>query len=127
MSVLLKSSLIILVLVFLVSCSPKPAQIPQQKEIAPVAAISSEKPAWEVEWTKTIQAAKKEGTVILYSTANASVRTATGDAFKSKFGIVVESVTGRGSEQSQRLINERKNGLYLADIYMAGTTTSLNQ
>ncbi len=127
MSVLLKTSFIILSLVFLVSCSPRPAQISQQKEIAPATAISSEKPTWEVEWGKTIQTAKKEGTVILYSTANASVRTATGDAFKSKFGIVLESVTGRGSEQAQRLINERRNGLYLADIYMAGTTTPLNQ
>lgn len=103
---------------------PTSAPVPA-KETSPSAATSRQ--SWEQEWEKTLQAAKKEGTVILYSTANTTVRTAMGNAFRQKYGLTLESVTGRGAEQALRLINERRNGLYLADVYMAGTTTPVTQ
>lgn len=118
---------ILLVGVMLFACAPK--GVPVEKPLAPE--LQEQKPqitgkeAWEVEWEKTLNAAKNEGKVVTYTTAGSEVRIALAKAFKSKYGIDLEFVTGKGVELSEKLFRERGAGLYLGDIYMAGPTTIL--
>ena len=55
-------------------------------------------PGWETDWKKTLDAAKKEGKVNIYSVASSSVRTDLTKAFLQKYGLQLEFVTGRGAE-----------------------------
>lgn len=81
----------------------------------------------KTDWDKLVEGAKKEGTVVLQSTAGAETRTILVPAFKEKFGISIDYVSGKGAEVAQKLITERRNGLYTADVYMGGTTTLFSQ
>lgn len=87
----------------------------------------SEKAGWEQEWAKSVVGAKKEGIVVLYSTAGALLRNAMGQAIKNRFGIDLDFVAGRGGEMSAKLLRERASGLYLVDVYIGGATTVVTQ
>ncbi|MDP2719811.1 MAG: extracellular solute-binding protein, partial [Dehalococcoidia bacterium] len=71
-------------------------------------------------WDGIVAEAKKEGMVVLYSTAAADVRTDLAEAFKSKYGINMDFVTGRGSELSARLEKEYSAGVHIVDIINSG-------
>lgn len=43
--------------------------------------------------------------------------------FKQKYGIDLELVSGRGGEISTKLLQERLNGLFLADVFVSGLNT----
>lgn len=77
------------------------------------------------EWERVLSGARKEGKVVVYSTNAPAVREALMQGFFSRTGINVEIVTGRGGELSAKLVTEQRNGLYLADVYLGGTTTAL--
>lgn len=98
--------------------SPIPFQVPEK--------IQPAKSGWEQDWEKAIAGAKKEGKVIVYSTSGPEVRIPVGAAFREKFGIPVEFVTGKGAEVSAKLLSERKAGIHLADVYIGGSTTLVN-
>lgn len=108
---------------FLLNCASKP-------EIAP--AIKVEQPAekekaiakegWEIEWERVQKEAKKEGSAVIYTTSGTEVRTALRNAFKQKHGVELEFIAGRTAELVARLTNERRVGLYMADLYMGGTS-----
>lgn len=113
----------------LLSCAPGSAPLAVQSPEPP----SSEKPAiaskdtWQVEWDRNLAAARKEGKLIVYSTAPGVLRSDIGPAFKSKFGITVEDVAGRGAEMATRLLAERRAGLYIGDVYIGGSGTMVRQ
>lgn len=77
------------------------------------------------EWNSTLLAARKEGKVVLLSTAGPPVRQALDETFKKLTGVQIEFTTGRGGELSSRLLAERRAGLYLFDVYTGGSTTSI--
>ncbi len=78
-------------------------------------------PAWKVKWEKTIHAANKEGRVVLYASESYD---AVSREFQRKYPkIKVVAVLGRGSQNSQRVMAERRAGKYLADIYLGGSGT----
>ncbi len=109
---------ILLLMVF--GCSPQPAPaspspVPTQ---APTKAITV--PAWQEEWNKTLEAAKKEGMVVIYSNAGSDVRVAVSQAVKDKYGLNLEWVAGNGTELAQKVYQERNAGLYLADMWLIG-------
>lgn len=81
----------------------------------------------EQEWEKVLEAARKEGKITLYINFPPALRQAIGDAFEKKTGIKTEMVTGRGDEIAAKVLIERRAGLYLADVHLGGTTTSLTQ
>lgn len=85
------------------------------------------KAEWKLEWEQIMAEARKEGRPILYTTAQAEVRQAISDGFKKSTGIELEIITGRGQEITAKLLSERRAGLYLADIYIGGTTTLVSQ
>src|SRR4030065_326800 len=69
------------------------------------------KPAWQREWEKTLEGAKKEGQVTVYISGYEEVLP---DFQKEYPEIKVLSVTGRGSQISQRLIAERRGAKNIA-------------
>lgn len=76
-------------------------------------------------WNKTLSLARKEGKIILLSSAGSEGRVALSRAFQQKFGIETEIIGGRGQELTQRVLMERKAGIYNVDAYISGLGTSL--
>ena len=76
---------------------------------------------WQKEWQQTVQAAKKEGKVVLHVSESYEPIFR---EFQKKFPeIKVITVSGRGSQIAQRILAERRAGKYLADLYMSGSGT----
>ena len=82
---------------------------------------------WKADWDSVVTAAKKEGKVLVYTTAPGEMRKALQSGFKEKFGIDVEVVSFRGGEMGARLLNERRAGIYLVDVFVGGSTTPMTQ
>jgi ABC-type Fe3+ transport system substrate-binding protein len=75
------------------------------------------KPAWQQEWEKTLEAAKKEGQLTVYISGYEAVL----PYFEKEFPeIKVTAVTARGNQLGQRLLSERRAEKYLADVVSSG-------
>lgn len=80
---------------------------------------------WKQEWEKTLDAAKRDGEVVIYGPHNPMYRPLWDTFQKSYPGIKVNFVPGKGSEHTQRILAERRAGKYLADLVMGGSSTYL--
>jgi len=78
---------------------------------------------WKVEWDKTVKAATKEGQVNLYLYSTLPAVIDAGVFQKAYPGIKVKGVPGRGYQNRQRILAERRAGKYLADVLSSGVTT----
>ena len=87
-------------------------------------AAEAKKPAWQAEWEKTLEAARKEGQVTVYISGYEEVLP---EFEKEHPDIKLVSVPGRGSQLGQRLITERRGEKYLADVVSAGGVTTYQQ
>jgi len=77
----------------------------------------------EESWDAVVDAAKKEGKVVVYDMAlGAPYFTAVLKSFEAKYGIAVESLDLRASELSERIRTEQSAGRYLGDVEMITTT-----
>jgi iron(III) transport system substrate-binding protein len=81
------------------------------------ASAADGKPAWEQQWGKTLEAARKEGQVTVYIAGYQAVLPAFEEAYPE---IKLVAVEGRGSQLAQRISTERRANKYLADAYSAG-------
>jgi iron(III) transport system substrate-binding protein len=83
------------------------------------------KPGWQSEWEKTLQAAKKEGQVDIY-TANDYDRVFLD--FQKKYPeIKVAAITTANNPGSfHQIIAERRAGKFLRDLYIGGAATGYN-
>lgn len=82
------------------------------------------KPAWQAEWEKIVEAAKKEGQLSIYISGYEEVL----PEFQKDYPeIKVNPVTGRGSQIGQRLVAERRAEKFLADIVSSGGVTTYQQ
>jgi len=78
---------------------------------------------WQKEWEQTLAAARKEGQVNVYIYRYEGLL----QDFKRDYpGINVVSVTGRGSQLTNRIMAERRAGKFLADVYSGGTNSLYN-
>src|SRR5512135_450314 len=78
---------------------------------------------WQKDWEQTLAAARKEGQVTVYIYRYEGLL----QEFKREIpGINVVSVTGRGSQLTNRLMAERRAGKYIADVYSGGTNSLYN-
>lgn len=82
------------------------------------------KPAWQAEWEKTLEAAKKEGQLSIYISGYEENLP---DFQKEYPEIKVSPITGRGSQVGQRLLAERRADKFLADVVSAGGVTTYQQ
>lgn len=89
---------------------------------ASLTGAAESKPGWEGEWERTIQAAKREGQLFLYSARSYDVLFA---EFQKKYPeIKVSGVTTANTPGvSHRILNERRAGKYLWDVYAGGAST----
>ncbi len=94
-----------------------PALVPAARAQAPTA-----------EWAKVIDAAKKEGKVVLY-TANVGVKfhSDIAAAFEKRYGIPVEILEARASELRERIRTEQAAGRAIGDVSHNGSTTTTLQ
>ncbi len=92
---------------------PPPTQ-PAQQAAKPAG------PAWQARWDTVVKAAKQEGKVLVYTSANPATRQALAAGFEKKFGIAAEFIAGREEEFSQKILSERRAGLFLGDILIGG-------
>ncbi|HYT54014.1 MAG TPA: extracellular solute-binding protein [Verrucomicrobiae bacterium] len=83
------------------------------------------KPAWQVEWEKTVAAAEKEGQVTPYIFDQGPVTVEVVHAFERAFPkIKVNQLRARGSDLGPRIIAERRAGKYLVDVFSGGKGTA---
>jgi iron(III) transport system substrate-binding protein len=82
------------------------------------------KPAWQAEWEKILEAAKKEGQLAIYISGYEENLP---DFQKEYPEIKVMPITGRGSQVGQRLLAERRADKFLADVVSAGGVTTYQQ
>lgn len=75
--------------------------------------------SWRAEWDKTVKAAEEEGQVSLYIAGYGKVIDS-GEFQKAYPKIKVVSVTGSGTQLSNRIAAERRAEKYLADVYNGG-------
>lgn len=83
------------------------------------------RPAWRIEWDKTIAAAEKEGVVNIYVFDAGPLTAETVHAFERAYPkIKVSQLRGRGNDLGPRLVAERRAGKYIADLFAGGKGTA---
>src|SRR5712691_819238 len=79
---------------------------------------------WQIEWEKTVEAAKKEGQLVLY--ASEGYEEVFRDFRKKYPEIKVTLGIIYGAESTSRFMAERRAGKYLIDLYINGNTTAFS-
>ena len=77
------------------------------------------------EWDKTVEAAKKEGNVVVSIPPSRKLRRAMEVAFTRRYGIGVEFVSVRSSASIQKIISEAKAGTQYVDLHIGGTEPAI--
>jgi len=115
-------SLCVLIGVLLTACAPQsaPASAPTQAPtLAPAQTVPVAKTLTkeEASWNTVVEAAKKEGYLSVYSyNMVGDVGVAVSRAFKAKYGITADIITGRGAEFVERVKTEKRMGRLVADV-----------
>ncbi len=108
------------------ACVDKVATAPPPAATPKTTAMDTREP-WQKTWDTTVEAAKKEGEVMLYATVGAETVRELTAAFNKKYGIQLSFLTmQRGPEVTERVMRERSAGLYIVDLVMPGTTTLIS-
>jgi iron(III) transport system substrate-binding protein len=79
---------------------------------------------WEKDWSQTLAAAKKEGSVVVVGSPDPVMRGEIIPKFQARYGIPVEFLAGRSSEVAARLRTERAAGIYAVDVFLSGPDTT---
>src|SRR6476620_2354172 len=87
------------------------------------AVAQAQSAGWQKAWDETLEAARKEGKVVVAGPPDAHVRKALPEAFKKRFGITMEYQSARGSDSANKMRAERAAGIYTADAALAGANT----
>ncbi len=76
-------------------------------------------------WNAVVSKAKEEGKLVISATSyTPATRQAIAKRFKDAFGIEIEYIVGgRSDESANKLLAERRAGLYLQDIFISGAFT----
>lgn len=83
------------------------------------------KQGWQQEWDKLVKAAQEEGTLVITTSMPTDARTALSDFIKGKYGLKIEFIVGRAGERVEKLMTERRAGLYTTDVYLSGAATAI--
>ena len=82
-------------------------------------------PSGQAEWQKTLEAAIKEGRVVVGIPPSAELRRQMEPIFKRKFGVEIELVAARGAQNASRIISESKGGVKFFDAVITGSGSAL--
>ncbi|MDO8634691.1 MAG: extracellular solute-binding protein [Dehalococcoidia bacterium] len=119
-----------ILMVMLASCAPVVTDAPTPTPKAPVidtsTSVASVNPQ-EAAWARIVEAAKKEGTLTVYSYWWVGDQATTiAKAFRQRYGIDVQIITGKGAEFIERLKTEKRIGKITADVFEGSATHSQN-
>lgn len=119
--------LFVLIALPLLACTQKPAVIPATNEGQPVEREKvTAKQGWEAEWEQVQKEARKEGRIVLFTGVGTEMRQAFAEALK-EYGLELVSLSGRGGEMVEKMLRERKAGIYNVDFYISGHSTIVTQ
>lgn len=112
------------ILLGITACSPRKVSTTPAATVTPFAGVGGKTVGdWEKNWNATLEAARKEGALIVYASSVAPAMKEAVPILKQKFGINMEVITGRGTELRNRFLQERANRIYLADVMLSGLNT----
>lgn len=126
MKIYLLLLLLIIAVLLSFSCARTSSPVSPLTSVPPVNDGPAQLP-WEREWNNILLESKKEGKVVVFSTAGAGTREALSGAFKNKYNIPLEFIAGRSEELNLRLIREYNVGLTLVDIFLGGVSPTITQ
>jgi ABC-type Fe3+ transport system substrate-binding protein len=86
-----------------------------------VAHAQTGKAAWQIDWEKTSELAKKEGKVVVSIPASSELRGEIEKHFEKRYGVDVEPVVGRASNIVRKMVDEAKAGVRYIDLHMGGS------
>ncbi len=127
---------VLVILLGVLACSPQTAPSATSTAVAPKPQATSQaasspasgKPGWQEQWDRTVEAANKEGTVVVYSGAGPGPRAEIGRLFHQAYPeIKIEDVADRGTRLALKIETERRAKLYLEDIFIDSDTPSVTQ
>ncbi|MDP2662843.1 MAG: ABC transporter substrate-binding protein [Dehalococcoidia bacterium] len=117
-------ALLFTVVLVMSACAPKASAPSPAPSPSPGQTASPAPAAPQGEWDKVLAAARKEGTVTIYSTSAVQLRDASKAAME-KLGIKVETIGGSGGELANRIVTEQRARANVADIMTGGYTTQV--
>ena len=96
--------------------------------VAPITLRAAEvRAAWQLEWDKTVEAAKKEGKVVAGIPASAELRKALDETFSKRYpDIDIELAAGRGPANASKIAAEHAAGVRYFDLLISGSLTPLH-
>jgi hypothetical protein len=88
-------------------------------------AIAAEaKAAWQIEWERTAEAARKEGKLVAAIPASAELRKAISEIFPKRFpGVELDLTNARGPSNASKIAAEHAAGVRYFDLLISGTAT----
>ena len=86
-----------------------------------VAAVSAR--AQDADWAKVVEAAKKEGSVAVYSALSGPPQVERMKAFEKRYGVRVDHFIARASEVVERIRIEQFSKRYNGDVYISSPTS----
>jgi ABC-type Fe3+ transport system substrate-binding protein len=87
--------------------------------------LTAQTKASDKDWAAVIDAAKKEGKVVVAGSPDPVMRNDVIPKFTARYGIPVEFMAGRSSEITGRVKTERAAGIYSVDVFLAGPDTTV--
>lgn len=107
------------------ACSNASATVTPTGEAPPVPIVTAKK-GTEQQWQQTVDDAKKEGRVTVYTALGPDVRLLVAKSFAKKFGFEPEFVLGMGAETVEKVLAEQRAGLHIADVFIQGAGSLLS-
>lgn len=81
---------------------------------------------WEKRWNEMVAAAKKEGKVVVMGSADPVLRKELPAKFRERFGVSLEYLGGRGGDNFNRIMMERRASVYTVDAVMSGMSNMVD-
>lgn len=82
------------------------------------------RPAWQIEWDRTLEGAKKEGKLVAGIPASAELRKLLLDGFKARHPYIeLDATTSRGPANASKIAAEHAAGTRYFDLLLSGTST----
>lgn len=110
-------------LTFIIACKPEALPAAPSVPVTPGPIAAQAQSNWEIDWEKTLSMGRQERSVVIYSTMSGDIRQAISKSFNAKYGIELELVSARGTEVAEKIATLRRAGLFLADVFIGGSTT----
>ncbi len=79
--------------------------------------------AQDADWAKVVEAAKKEGSVAVYSALSGPPQVERMKAFEKQYGVRVDHFIARASEVTERIRIEQVSKRYNGDVYISSPTS----